>query len=224
VATFAAVLAPVVAHALDRDCRPQLAREASAVAPELVRVRGPGSVPLISGASDKPGCPGLGPDCQRPERLAPGDFVVVTGRLGPFACATVVGTSPALREMHGWAPASRLVRVGRSGRAKSDWNGVWRTEYDQNITIRWRGRGGLFLTGSATWGGGDASRAAQGLVNTGEFSVRASPSGDRLEFATGNCAVRMWRLGPYLAVGDNNSCGGTNVTFSGVYRRADPGR
>jgi hypothetical protein len=31
----------------------------------------------------------------------------------------------------------------------------------------------------------------------------------------------MQRLGPYLLVKDNNNCGGMNVSFTSVYRRAN---
>src|SRR5664279_2183747 len=35
----------------------------------------------------------------------------------------------------------------------------------------------------------------------------------------GECRVRMQRIGPWLMVEDNDSCGGAGVTFSGLYRR-----
>jgi hypothetical protein len=218
VAAFATVLAPFAAKAQGRDCRPQTALSAPSVTPELFRVGGSDPVPFVFGGSNDPKCPGPILGCRRPEQLASGDLVVVTGLSGPFACATTVGPPPALREIHGWAPAARLVRVRGGGGAA--WAGTWRTSFDQKIRIRKRDRGGLSLTGSATWGAGDASRVAQGLVNTGELAARATPSGDHLEFASSGCEGRMWRLGPYLVVGDNNRCGGTNVTFSGVYRQA----
>jgi len=33
------------------------------------------------------------------------------------------------------------------------------------------------------------------------------------------CRVRMQRIGPWLLVEDNGDCGGSGVTFSGLYRR-----
>jgi hypothetical protein len=33
------------------------------------------------------------------------------------------------------------------------------------------------------------------------------------------CRVRMQRIGPWLLVEDNGGCGGSGVTFSGLYRR-----
>jgi hypothetical protein len=36
---------------------------------------------------------------------------------------------------------------------------------------------------------------------------------------TYDCAVRLKQLGPYLFARDNQSCGGANVSFTGLYRR-----
>ena len=220
-AAIAALLAPFAARALERDCRPQLVLAAQSVTPELFQVVGSGPIGFVFDSSDNPECPSPSPACRRPEHLSAGDIVVVTGRLGPFACATIAGPPPALREIHGWAPEARLVRINGGG---ARWAGVWRTSSDHNITIRKHGRDGLSLVGSATWGGDDPGRVSEGLVNTGAFAARATPGGHQLEFASGDCAGRAWRLGPYLVVGDNNRCGGMNVTFSGIYRQAAAAR
>lgn len=219
---IAALLSPLAAKAQDRDCRPQTALSTPSITPELFRVGGPYPVRFIANGSDDPACPSLSPGCRRADGLATGDLVIVTGHLGPFACATIVGPPPALREMHGWAPTAKLVRVNGGGGAR--WAGAWRTSSDQNITIRKHGRDGLSLVGSATWGGDDPGRVSEGLVNTGAFAARTMPSGHQLEFANGACAGRAWGLGPYLVVGDNNRCGGMNVTFSGIYRQAAAAR
>ena len=47
-------------------------------------------------------------------------------------------------------------------------------------------------------------------------------TGDTLSFADGyddGCKVRMQRIGPWLLIEDNGSCGGAGVTFTGLYRR-----
>jgi hypothetical protein len=37
--------------------------------------------------------------------------------------------------------------------------------------------------------------------------------------ADGQCMVRMQRVGIWLLVEDNQQCGGSKVTFTGLYRR-----
>ena len=36
----------------------------------------------------------------------------------------------------------------------------------------------------------------------------------------GECKVWMRRLGPYLVASDNLSCGGMNISFTGVYTKS----
>ena len=60
-------------------------------------------------------------------------------------------------------------------------------------------------------------------MNTGDIGADAKPSGDKLSFSDapdeGSCEVGMRLVGKFLAVKDNNNCGGNNVSFSGVYQR-----
>ncbi|HEL3807788.1 TPA: hypothetical protein UMT99_003956, partial [Stenotrophomonas maltophilia] len=41
-----------------------------------------------------------------------------------------------------------------------------------------------------------------------------------VEFVEDTCKVRVHSLGEVLIVADNSECGGMNVRFNGVYRRA----
>ena len=195
VLALAVVLAP--AAALGADCAPRQALEASA--PELLKVVGSGPARFPSGGAAQPG-----------------DLVVGAGRSGAFICATLV--TQGLAETHGWLPSARLVAAPRQPPAS--WVGRWRTGSDQSVVVRRLRSGGLSITGAALWGGADPARAAEGGVNTGAIAVHATPHGRKLAFAEGTgCAGRMWRLGPYLVVSDNDRCGGMNVSFTGVYRR-----
>ena len=49
---------------------------------------------------------------------------------------------------------------------------------------------------------------------------RATPRGADVEFVEDTCRVRVHSLGEVLIVADNSECGGMNVRFNGVYRRA----
>jgi hypothetical protein len=116
--------------------------------------------------------------------------------------------------------------------------GQWkRIEADISIT---RDEGDwLTFEGEATYGALDPERVKNGGVNEGGFAFRYAPADHRvtvgLVYVEGgdggteakppdavgeyDCKLDMLSFGPYLAVQDNRSCGGANVSFSGLYRR-----
>jgi hypothetical protein len=76
----------------------------------------------------------------------------------------------------------------------------------------------------------DPQRVVRGGVNEGGFVATVRPNNASVAFAENsdrnrlpydpastNCSVRLWLLGPYLMVVDNNDCGGMNVSFTGLY-------
>ncbi|WP_159992858.1 hypothetical protein [Roseomonas sp. 18066] len=169
--------------------------------------------------------------------LMPGDVVVVSRRQGGFACASYLNDRRRLTT--GWLPAAALQPLAPPGTAPLEaWQASWygAQAYEQEIDISAEGSA-LRIGGSASWGSDDPARVERGGVNIGSLEAEARPSGARLGFSSDggertrpydeggpdSCRVRMLLLGPYLVVQDNLRCGGMNVTFSGVYRRATPG-
>lgn len=55
--------------------------------------------------------------------------------------------------------------------------------------------------------------------NMGEFAGRMKMTGDGFTVSSDGCEVVARRRGPYLALSDNNGCGGANVSFSGIHAR-----
>lgn len=53
----------------------------------------------------------------------------------------------------------------------------------------------------------------------GEFAGRMKMTGDGFTVSSDGCEVVARRRGPYLALSDNNGCGGANVSFSGIHAR-----
>jgi hypothetical protein len=166
--------------------------------------------------------------------LVPGDVVVISRQVNGFGCASYLNTR--LQATTGWLPlaALRPVPEQRSLPAVA-WSGVWQGAriLDQKIEISPRSMGLLSISGSATWGRADPQRVARGGVNAGSLEGQTQAQGNLLAFAEdgdrtlpyeqgdpNSCRVRMFLLGPYLTVQDNLRCGGMNVTFNGVYRRA----
>lgn len=172
-------------------------------------------------------CPAAGAGCRDTAYLVPGDIVLaLPGPHRGHLCASYANKRG--RETSGWLPAASLIEVAPKAIDEAGWVGTWlRTEAE--IKIR-RGKQGLTVEGSATYGALDKSRVERGAVNLGEFDGAARRSGDTAlvadkdiaSFVTApsdRCAVQMRRAGPYLIVEDNRACGGMNVSFTGLYVR-----
>lgn len=123
----------------------------------------------------------------------------------------------------GWLPSTALTPVAPMASPKiSDWLGIWHHP-GGSVEIT-RGDGGkLRIEGVMLV---PAGRAA----NNGVLEAQATPQNDTIAFVDdgsipfektdeGECRVRIARVGPWLLVEDNGGCGGSGVTFSGLYRR-----
>lgn len=164
--------------------------------------------------------------CQRVP-LEPDAQWIAGARLGDWICV-----SDGTRS--GWVPATELALEPAPARPGADWLGTWKRESGEaTLTIRAAGGAGLQVKGEATWSsGGDAT------PHVGQLEGRARPSGaelmlgdprcvapDRADKADAipacqECCARLLLVGTTLIVADNHNCGGLNVNFDGVYRRA----
>jgi hypothetical protein len=169
-------------------------------------------------------CPSVEPGCRDKAFLVARDLVVIGRRLDEFVCADY-WTAKSARS--GWLPAIALSPAKVSVNP-ADWSGDWK-RVEAEIKIKNAG-GVLKAEGSATYGALDPSRVKRGAVNLGEFSgplVLANGQGTFTDkdvdpkmpdsFA---CRIRMARAEDALFVQDNGQCGGMNVSFTGLYRRA----
>ena len=104
----------------------------------------------------------------------------------------------------------------------ADWIGSW-SHPGGTISITRGDRGKLSVEGEQTY------PAAQN-VHSGVIGAAVVPAQGMIAFADdgsvpfeaaeeGQCLVRMQRVGPWLLVEDNMQCGGSMVTFTGLYRR-----
>ena len=154
--------------------------------------------------------------CRLKTYVIANDQVIVSRTFGKFACSWFQprkgnGTT-------GWIETDRLTWAGSIRPPEiRDWLGEWRANGSGFIRIkRARTAGELNITGEASWGSG-------GGMSTGELDHTAKPSGDAMKFADapgdGSCEVDMQLVGRFLIVGDNQRCGGANVSFSGVYQK-----
>lgn len=165
---------------------------------------------------DRDDCPG-GKNCRAKSYIVGGDKVIVARNYGEFAC--VWYTPVQGYETVGWVRADTLRLAPPAAKpAMSAWHGTWKYA-DNNITFTDNKLAGfLNVTGDAIWKGlGDN-------VHIGELDGRFAPEGNVLEYSDGDdeydCKATMRLIGDFLVVADNLHCGGANVSFSGVYKKA----
>lgn len=173
--------------------------------------------------------------CAMSAYVMPGDVVLIGQVFDASACALYVDARG--RATQGLLPNNRLEAVRPAPPAgAAALLGNWVRE-EATIAVKAKGRDGtLSFKGEATYGAKDARRVAMGAVNMGDFDFDYRPAGNSLHVGIGaaagkqvvldaaktdksDCQLAMIGLGPYLVVQDNLSCGGMNVSFTGVYRR-----
>jgi len=159
------------------------------------------------------GCP-PGGAC-KPVALPPRSVVFVYKTEGAWTCGYLTmrdGAGP------GWVQSKDLRAVpADAAPPRHAWLGTW-VNGEGRILITAAADGAkLKLEGHSVWKGG------RGVEHTGDFEGEAASSGNRLHFVEGgadSCTIDLTLVGPYLAANDNNMCGGMNVRFWGVWKRA----
>jgi hypothetical protein len=227
-----AMLASGVAGASERDCRADFFRATVQMRAALVRNDGP-RLHFVRNAEGRTDCPALTEACRERAYLVPGNGVIVGPEANGFRCAIYLATNGQSRA--GWLPATGLILLPPA--LAPDWSGRWTAGPEQTITISHNESGAWVLEGEATYGARDPERVRRGGVNMGNFSATVAreevEGGAFMSFTEGaettlafdkgepgQCRVSLRLVGPWLVATDNGSCGGHNVSFSGIYRRA----
>ncbi len=167
---------------------------------------------------DSDGCPTAGA-CRTRSYVIRGDALVIDGRkLGDFVCAfypnDVGGTA-------GWIKASLLrIELADTTPAASRWEGAWTDGASADVSIVREGAR-TFISGNAFW----PARPEENdwvSIHIGEVDGALDITGHRATYADDMlCELKLTLLRDFLLISDNRRCGGANVTFSGVYTRAD---
>ena len=166
-------------------------------------------------------CPAATEACRRKSYLVTGDLVLTGKTLGAFTCIAFQMKKQVW--VRGWLPSTALTPVAPTASPKlSDWLGSW--DHPGGGVEITRGDGGkLHIEGVMLVPAGKAT-------NNGVIEAQATPQNDTIAFVNDGsvpfenmdeqgCRVRMQRIGLWLLVEDNDDCGGSGVTFSGLYRR-----
>jgi hypothetical protein len=196
----------------------------------LARVTAGPRINFIRSPDDDAGkaasCPARGEACRKKTYLVTGDLVLAGRTQGSFTC---VSHHAAGRKkptwITGWLPRAALspIEPAPSPQA-SDWLGTW-TQPEGSIAITADGIGGrLHIVG-------DMAVATLRETRTGTIDAQVKPGADRIAFledgwlpfetkCDSGCRARIRRVGSFLLVQDNGECGGSGVSFTGLYRRA----
>ena len=165
---------------------------------------------------DENGCPNAKRRCRASYHLNPGERVVTGRSAGNYVCAyfpRADGGGSA-----GWLDWSSLrsLRVDAAP-AASSWFGRWSD--GGNPTLRITGqRGVLGITGEAFWPGPDPTEDWP-APRSGTIGGNLIRRDNQAQYKVDECRIDLTLLGDLLVAGDNGRCGGTNVSFNGVYRR-----
>jgi hypothetical protein len=151
-----------------------------------------------------------------PLKIDPGSPVLVYRKKGEWTCGYGV-------DRHGAAPAWFRTRDLRpleftAAPPIGAWYGVWKSGGDRVVISASRNGEQLNLVGNAIWQG------ANGNEHFGNAKGNAIPGGNRLHVVDGECVIDLTLAGKYILSDDNQGCGGMNVSFSGIWKRASIGR
>jgi hypothetical protein len=170
-------------------------------------------------------CPAASEACRKRSYLITDDLVLVGKTRGDFTCVSYQAPlAKAQTWTTGWLPSVALAKVERMpAPAAADWLGNWEHP-----------GGGLTITKAADGRfkieGGQVVPAGRDF-NAGAINALAAPKDGIIAFVDDGstpferpsqgdeCRVRLQRVGPLLLVEENNDCGGSGVSFTGLYHR-----
>lgn len=181
------------------------------------RVVGKGQAYLLSDDDGCPLHPLRGQNCRQRYSISSGSPVAVLPSAVPDLACVLSLDNPG--QFAGWLPQAR-VRMSSSDRAPplAAWGGKWHNGGNE-ITLTPGRDGRLSAHGHAYWPGRGVPPG-----HTGALLDTARPEGNRVIFADKDpthCVAKLELLGSdLLAANDNGRCGGANVSFGGVYKRA----
>jgi hypothetical protein len=170
-------------------------------------------------------CPAASEACRKPSYLVTGDLVLVGRTRGDFTCVSYQASHAKSQTWTtGWLPGAALTKVERMPTpAPTDWLGDW--EHPGGGLIISKAADGKFTIE------GDQVVPAGRDFNAAAISARAAPKDGVIAFVNDGstpferpnqgdeCRVRLQRIGPLLLVEENNDCGGSGVSFTGLYHR-----
>jgi len=154
------------------------------------------------------------------ELLQKHETVIIVAKENGFVCIQAIDRRPGYRGSTGWIEASHIEMLPTAsyGHEPSWWMGYWR---DGASKILFQMRDHQF------WASGASQWQGRADPHFGDFQGHPIRKEGYLRINSGDenpatCTLEMIAIGSRIAVRDNNGCGGTNVSFAGVYTRWHP--
>lgn len=178
------------------------------------RVSGPGRLHFLD---DMDGCPDEGARCASGPYVIEGDGVLTSKVHGAYTCAFYPSDGGGTA---GWVETTRLRPLPVETEPANDaWIGKWSSDGNPEVNIRLRD-GALQIGGEAYWPSPNPPiEQRPGGPNMGHIQGPLRVSGNRASYDDDYCRIDLMLVGDLLIAGDNNRCGGMNVSFSSVYKR-----
>lgn len=133
-------------------------------------------------------------------------------RKGDWVCVGLPGKGK-LGTTSGWLPAARWNSHDSAPQPNASWVGVWQNQ-SAKISVEGAAVDKLAVEGHALWVGGPLKEP-----HFGEFEITGAQSNGVISTTEADsCQVAVRLIGDFLVAVDNNSCGGMNVRFDGLYR------
>jgi hypothetical protein len=166
--------------------------------------------------TDMDGCPSAEARCRQSAYVIAGNRVVTGRSNGSYVCVYYPSRGGGTA---GWMDAARVRPVATNPNPPlSEWIGRWSDEGNPRVRFFRRGAD-LVIEGQAYWPSPNPSpRDFPGGPNEGSIDEPVRVSGNSAR--AGQCNISFTLLGDLLVAQDpERSCGGLNVSFTGIYRR-----
>ena len=163
--------------------------------------------------NDFDNCPSLDTDsCREASYLIAGDELVVSKEYEGFSCAWYAGAS----ETVGWLESDRLEPVQIKPPEHQNWLGHWQYNDNEIYLTELKFSDDFLLEALAIWQGDGAN------IHIAEVFERIyAPQYHSIQITTEDgCFLQLSIMNDYLAAMDNLKCGGANVSFNGIYKKA----
>jgi hypothetical protein len=189
---------------------------------QLVKAIGKPRTYFLTDSLAVEGCPEKGEKCHSRAYVIPGDELLILKTMPGYICAVFPKKTDGAA---GWVAEDQVSLISEKAITKpllEVWSGRW-SYWDNEINLNIEGND-LKGSGNAYWPGKETKP-----YNIGEFTGTTKPNANHATFSTdydyggseGPCTVNMTLVGDYLVVSDNSGCGGNNVRFDGIYKRAN---
>lgn len=194
----------------DKTCREGLYTRAEALS--LAKI----SIPSDARAyfyNDFDDCPSLDNEaCKEDSYLINGDEIIVSKEYEGFSCAWYAGASNTV----GWIESDRLEPVQIKPPERDDWLGHWQYNDNEIYLSELKFSDDFLLEGLAIWQGDGTN------IHIAEIFERIyAPQYYSFQITNEDlCVLQLSIMNEYLAAMDNLKCGGANVSFNGIYKKA----